>query len=269
MISASAPTGSASRRIASVLVAGVKPRVQPRDRGAVQRPFPVRRAADEEARILPDARPPGRAVLARADAVTGDLPAFVCGRAVDQEPALGLGEAAGVVARPVLSARRARRPGRARIRRERGMVHRSQRAGLEVPCRRRVVVAHPGLVQAGFGLEPLAGEAEGDGSGGDVDAAEGGEGEKKTVRWTVFPPNARSASGGPGSPPRPSGRGRWWRRPACPPDGRGSRWYEWHRLPQTEFTCRTSQTGDNGVPPARPWVRLGPAAPRPQSRAWA
>ena len=70
-------------------------------------------------------------------------------------------------------------------------VHQPQRVGLEVPPRGRVVVAHPVLVEAvrrGIAplerslarltaLEPLAGEAVGrEGSGGGVDAAEGGVG---------------------------------------------------------------------------------------------
>ena len=64
-------------------------------------------------------------------------------------------------------------------------VHQPQRVGLEVPSRRRVVVAHPVLVEAGFALEPRAGEAGGGGCwGGGVDGAEGGEGDKKTVQWT-------------------------------------------------------------------------------------
>ncbi len=49
-----------------------------------------------------------------------------------------------------------------------------QRVGLHVPPRRGVVVPHPVLVQAGFGLEPLAGEAQrGVGAGGCVHATEG------------------------------------------------------------------------------------------------
>ena len=68
-------------------------------------------------------------------------------------------------------------------------VHQPEGVGLEVPARRRVVVAHPVLVEAvrrGIAplerflirltaLEALAGEAGGGGrSGGGVDAAEGG-----------------------------------------------------------------------------------------------
>jgi hypothetical protein len=45
---------------------------------------------------------------------------------------------------------------------------------LQVPPRRGVVVAHPVLVEAGFALEPLAGEAVGgEGAGGDMHAAKG------------------------------------------------------------------------------------------------
>jgi hypothetical protein len=59
-------------------------------------------------------------------------------------------------------------------------VHQPQRVGLEVPPRRRVVVVHPVLVEAAFGLEPLAGEAGGGGrSGGGVDAAEGVRGTRE------------------------------------------------------------------------------------------
>ena len=38
-----------------------------------------------------------------------------------------------------------------------------QRIGFQIPPRRRIIIPHPVLVQAGFGLEPLAGEAEGRG----------------------------------------------------------------------------------------------------------
>ena len=53
-------------------------------------------------------------------------------------------------------------------------VHQPQRVGLEVPPGRRVVVAHPVLVEAGFALEPLAGEpCGGEGAGAYVHPAEG------------------------------------------------------------------------------------------------
>jgi hypothetical protein len=49
-----------------------------------------------------------------------------------------------------------------------------QRIGLEISSCCWIVVSHPVLVQARFHLEPLAGEAEGDGgAGGGADAAEG------------------------------------------------------------------------------------------------
>lgn len=55
--------------------------------------------------------------------------------------------------------------------------HQPQRIDLEVPAGRRAVVAHPILVEAALGLEPLAGEVGGgERSGGGVDAAEGGVG---------------------------------------------------------------------------------------------
>jgi hypothetical protein len=55
-----------------------------------------------------------------------------------------------------------------------GSVDQPQRVGLQVsPCR-GIVVSHPVLVQACFGLEPLAGEAQVDGAaGGDPHPAEG------------------------------------------------------------------------------------------------
>ena len=53
-------------------------------------------------------------------------------------------------------------------------VHQPERVGLNVAPRRRVVVAHPVLVEAGFALEPLAGEAGGrEISGGGMDPTEG------------------------------------------------------------------------------------------------
>ena len=55
-----------------------------------------------------------------------------------------------------------------------GPIDQPQWIGLQIPPRCGIIVAHPVLVQAGFGLEPLAGEAGGDGrSGGGSDAAEG------------------------------------------------------------------------------------------------
>lgn len=53
-------------------------------------------------------------------------------------------------------------------------VDQPERVRLQIPARRGIVVAHPVLVQAGFGLEPLAGKAQGDGgAGGGADLAEG------------------------------------------------------------------------------------------------
>ena len=46
--------------------------------------------------------------------------------------------------------------------------------GPKTPPGCRIVVAHPVLVQPGFAMDPLAGEAEGDGgTGGGADLAEG------------------------------------------------------------------------------------------------
>ncbi len=76
-------------------------------------------------------------------------------------------------------------------------VHQPQRVGLQIPPRRRVVVAHPVLVEAGFGLEPLAGEVRGGvGAGGDLDAAEGGVGGGDGragggARWPTTPSAGR------------------------------------------------------------------------------
>ena len=51
-----------------------------------------------------------------------------------------------------------------------GPIHQPQRVCLQIPSRCRIVIPHPVLVQAGFGLEPLAGEPRvgGDGAGADT-----------------------------------------------------------------------------------------------------
>ena len=55
-----------------------------------------------------------------------------------------------------------------------GPIEKPKRVGLQIPPRCWIIIPHPVLVEAGFGLEPLAGEAGGDGgSGGGADAAEG------------------------------------------------------------------------------------------------
>jgi hypothetical protein len=85
---------------------------------------------------------------------------------------------------------------------DRGTIDQPQRVGLEVSSRRRVVVAHPVLVEAAFGLEPLAGEAGGGGrSGGSVDAAEGDVGGgpdlcARRVRRKHWPADVVSADEG-------------------------------------------------------------------------
>jgi hypothetical protein len=38
-------------------------------------------------------------------------------------------------------------------------IHQPQRVRFQIPPRRRVIIPHPVLVQAGLGLKPLAGEA--------------------------------------------------------------------------------------------------------------